>query len=337
MVRLALVGCGDSAARYSSAALRLRGAAFSATVDPDLARAQRVARSLDAPFHASSLDELLAQHGDAFDAVVIGSANDTHGPLTERAAGAGKHVFVEAPPALTADAAVAAAGACEAGGVRLMVGRLLRHLPAHQAIRASLDAGELGAPGLLRVHRWQPRPTGDRDRWELDPGRSGGVVVHQAVREIDLANWVFGGLPTEVYALGRKRADPELAAPDYVHIHLGFVDGGMALIDYAMTLPPGEGYFYLELMGATGAAFADDHHNMQLLYHGGHPSALRTGQADGAVAAELQEFVNAILEDREPAVAGAEGQAALRVAEAVAESMAAGRAARPAGGRYELV
>ena len=112
---------------------------------------------------------------------------------------------------------------------------------------------------------------------------------------------------------------------------------GTALFDYTTALPQGDGYFYLELMGATGAAFADDHHNAQLLYRGGHPSAPVLDQPGATVVAELQEFAAAIREGREPATTGTDGQAALRVAEAAAQSMAAGRAARLVGDRYELV
>src|SRR5205085_8908378 len=114
--------------------------------------------------------------------------------------------------------------------------------------------------------------------------------------EIDLACWLFGQPPSEVYAAGRP--------PDYAQLHLGFPGGGMALIDYARTLPPGDAYFSLSLIGSAGAAYADDHHNMQLLFGRGHPRALNTGQGDGRLLAQLQEFVTAVAENREPSATG---------------------------------
>jgi predicted dehydrogenase len=105
-------------------------------------------------------------------------------------------------------------------------------------------------------------------------------------------------------------------------LHLGFAGGGMAVIDYAETLPPGDGYFSLSLIGSTGAAYADDHHNMQLLYGGGHPSALHTGEADLSALAQLQEFLNAVEQNREPLITGADGLRAVEVAEAAAVSLA---------------
>ena len=337
MTRLALVGCGEDATDYSTARLRLEGAIFAAAVDPDLNKARSTAQALDAPLSGASLDDLLAQHSDAFDAVLISSTNTAHRPLVEKAAAAGKHVFVETPLALSTEAADAAIQACGSAGVRLMVGQAMRFMPSNQRVKESLASGKLGALGLLRIHRWEPLGAGGSGQLNQDAEESGGPVLHQVVRELDLANWLFEAPPTEVYALGRRQSNAESDAPDYVQVHLGFPDGGMALIDYSMALPQGSAYFSLSVIGSTGAAYADDHHNMHLLYSGGEPLALNAGQGESHIVAQIQEFVNAVEEDREPAITGADGRAAVQVAEAVVESITSGRAARLDGGRYELV
>jgi predicted dehydrogenase len=110
----------------------------------------------------------------------------------------------------------------------------------------------------------------------------------------------------------------------------------MALIDDAQTLPGGDGYFSLSLIGSTGAAYADDHHNRNLLFRGGDPRAIETGQGSLHLTAQLQEFVAAIEEQREPATTGADGQAALQVAEAAVASLQSRQALRLIGGTYEL-
>src|SRR5439155_8096691 len=183
-------------------------------------------------------------------------------------------------------------------------------------------------PGLLRIHRWEPFEIADCRLQIADfrtESASSDPQFHMShshvIDEIDLGNWLFGQLPDAVYAVGRQN-------PDHLQVHLGFSDGGMALIDSARTLPAGDGYFSLTLIGSAGAAYADDHHNMQLLYRGGRPSALKTGQGEIQALIELQEFVNAVAEDREPAVAGIDWRRAIQVTEAAAESIATGRAAR---------
>lgn len=325
MIRLAVIGCGERAAGYSNVRPRLSRASFAAAVDPVLGRARRTAQALDAPLLAASLDDLLAGDSDAFDAVLIDPEIEPGAALIEKAAGAGKHVFIEMPLSPSTGAADAAIAACRSAGVCLMVGQSMRFLESHRKVKESLSSGSLGAPGVLRIHHWEPRGCG-------------GAVMGRIIREIDLANWLFATPPTEVYAVSRGQPEAGSRESDYVQVHLGFPEGGMALIDHSTTLPPGPGYFSLTMLGATGAAYVDDHRNAQLLYVGGdNPTALGAGQGQGHIAVQLQEFVDAIEEGREPAITGADWRAAAQVATAAFDSMSAGRAARLAGGQYEFV
>ena len=109
----------------------------------------------------------------------------------------------------------------------------------------------------------------------------------------------------------------------------------MALIDLAHTLPTGDGYDSLTLIGSLGAAYADMHHNVQLLYGGGHAQAVRTEPDESVAALVLAEFAAAIAEEREPAVGGGDGHAALLVAAAVESSLAAATAMTLTEGCYE--
>ena len=193
----------------------------------------------------------------------------------------------------------------------------------HRAVKDSLDDGELGRPGLLRIHQWFSATDGSE--------RS----AHAGLAALDLALWMFAGLPTHVYAVARPTQTTDLAAAEYAQVHLGFASGGMALIDLAHTLPTGDGYDSLTLIGSLGAAYADTHHNVQLLYGGGHAQAVRTEPDESVAALVLAEFAAAIAEQREPAVTGADGHAALLVAAAVESSLAAATAMTLTEGCYE--
>ena len=318
MTRLALIGGGENAVSYTSVAPRLPNVAFVAVVHPKPDVAQRIADSLGASITTNSLDDLLDRHLDAFDAVLISESSDSRANLAIRFAERGKHVCVSSPLAPSAQIATDVINACRSANVRLMVAHSLRFMPSQQAVKSALTDGKLGEPGLLRMHRWT-ESTGQSDPDD--------IVMGQTVDGIDLAIWLFDGMPTEVYAVSR---------PSYVQVHLGFADGGMALIDDAQTLPGGDGYFSLSLIGSTGAAYADDHHNRNLLFRGGDPSAIETGQGSLHLTAQLQEFVAAIEEQREPAANGADSQAALQVAEAAVASLQSRQALRLIGGTYEL-
>ena len=272
---------------------------------------------LGAKISASSFDELLTRAPDAFDAVVVHGAVSERASLACRAAAAGKHVLVEMPFALSTQEADDVIGACRAAGVTLMVGQASRFMPAHRAVKEASASGKLGSPGLLRIHSWDAQGT----------SISNSTSMH---REIDLALWLFEAQPESVFALQRSN-------PDYFQVHLGFSQGGMAIIDRAIVLPQdAQPYFSLSLIGSTGAAYADDHHNMHLLYAGGRPAALLADQGQMHLTLQLQEFVDAITQRREPAITALQGRQVIEVAEAVSQSIATGRAAHVVGGRYEF-
>jgi myo-inositol 2-dehydrogenase/D-chiro-inositol 1-dehydrogenase len=261
-----------------------------------------------------AIDDIRELDSDDFDGVVVQS----HTALNDNcrfAADRGKHVLAATPPASSVDAA-ALTQECQAHDVRLMVGFLDRFLPSIQAIHQSLNSGQLGDPGLIRIHRWnsQAGPAAD------------------AAADIDLAINMFQSLPSEVYAVARRGLGDRV---DYLQVHLGFPAGGMALIDVFNTLPSADGYFSLSLIGSLGAAYADEHHNQQLLFRSEFPVALKTGEGASARLAQLQDFVDAINEQREPAVTGADARAALLVREAAWRSIEFGGTVRWAGEHYE--
>jgi predicted dehydrogenase len=87
-------------------------------------------------------DELLA--AEDVDAVVIATPVPTHYPLARAALEAGKHVFVEKPPAMRAAEMEELIELAEARGLVLMPGHLLLYHPAVQKLKELIDDGELG-------------------------------------------------------------------------------------------------------------------------------------------------------------------------------------------------
>ena len=150
----------------------------------------------------------------------------------------------------------------------------LRFCPQVRAIRASLDAGQLGRPGLLRLHRWSP------------PGRDPGKVA-----AVDLALWLIGEQPVATHRTRSSNNDV---------IHLGFPSGAMALLDFTDALPAGDGYHSLCLVGSNGAAYADDHRDRNLFFTGGAPGAAPPDFSKACLRPMLEDFVTAVREKRSP-------------------------------------
>jgi predicted dehydrogenase len=87
-------------------------------------------------------DDVLAD--DSVRAVVIATPVSTHYELTRRALSAGKHVFVEKPPALTGAEADELVALAEEQELVLLPGHLLLYHPAVGKLGELIESGELG-------------------------------------------------------------------------------------------------------------------------------------------------------------------------------------------------
>ena len=183
-----------------------------------------------------------------------------------------------------------------------------RFLPSRQLIRQQLDAGKLGEVGLIRIHRWEPVS-----------GKDAGDLPAGLLRDLDLVMWLVGKLPDAIHAVEQSNASGR-----FVQVHLGFPGGTMALIDYTNRLPAGDGYQSLSVIGSVGAAYADDHQNMQLVFRGGHAQAVRAEESGRRHAATVQEQIDSLKSGHDVAASVAEWQNVLKVAETVRCAMTSG-------------
>ena len=315
-MRLGLIGDPQAAVHYATVSRRMPELAFTAVVAETDAAATAAAESVGAGLTVGSVDELLQHHQDVCDAVVIHQPVGTAERSAQACAAAGKHVLLGAPMAASSKAANVVIDACRSAGVTLMAGHSWRFRPSHIEIKKTLEAGSFGVPGLVRVHVW--RSLG-RDTQTIAMG--------DMVEALDLVTWLFNAQPTELYGVGR---------PGYVQVHCGFPGDGMAVIDCANAPASGGDYFSCSLIGSTGAAYADDHHNRNLLFTDGPPRALESGERSFAQIGQLAEFAAAIQEQRPPSVSGADGQAAITLAEVALSSLKSQRPASRKEDGYEI-
>jgi predicted dehydrogenase len=90
----------------------------------------------------TNFDDLLGD--DALDAVVIATPVPTHYALAKQALEAGKHVFVEKPPAMRAAEMDELVSLAADKNLVLMPGHLLLYHPGVLKVKALIDSGELG-------------------------------------------------------------------------------------------------------------------------------------------------------------------------------------------------
>jgi len=170
---------------------------------------------------------------------------------------------------------------------------------------------QLGRPGLLRAHRWSS-PTA---------AASNAVPIRDTLPEVDMGNWIFGEPPNHVFAQANT-----LPQGYCLQVHLSFRSGGMALFEYAWEPFFGEGYGSMTLIGDSGAAYQEDMHDLHLQWRGARPVAAWARPNGGGGLAALQAFADTVRDRRPVPVTLSDALAAIRVVEAMHQSLLSGTA-----------
>jgi predicted dehydrogenase len=168
------------------------------------------------------LDAILAD--SEIDAVVLATPHSEHGVQAERAAAAGKHVFVEKPFTLDVKSAEAALDAVAQAGVVLGVAYPRRFHPAMIELKARVQDGRLGV--LSHCESAQTSPTGlfmPKEHWRAGPQEGpAGAMSATGVHNLDAMIYLFGRID-EVYCINLRRVMPRLE--DTTSVLLGLANG----------------------------------------------------------------------------------------------------------------
>jgi myo-inositol 2-dehydrogenase/D-chiro-inositol 1-dehydrogenase len=183
-VRVGVIGTGmigqDHIRRITQV---LSGGEVVAVTDVDAARAGQVAAGLPAANVHPTGQDLIADGG--VDAVLVASWGPAHEEAVIAAMSAGKPVFCEKPLAPTEEACLRIVEAEMAAGRRLVqVGFMRRYDAGYHALKAALEAGEIGAPLLMHCAHRNPSVPPYGFTTEM-------MVSDSAVHEIDLVRWLF--------------------------------------------------------------------------------------------------------------------------------------------------
>jgi predicted dehydrogenase len=162
----------------------------------------------------ASFDELLADR--ELDAVAIATPVVTHHELAHRALEAGKHVFVEKPPALAAADAEELCTLAEDRGLTLLPGHLLLYHAAVVKLKELVDAGDLGAIRYVYGRRL------NLGQFRRDENALWSLGVH----DLSVILYLVGEEPEEVWARGESFLTP--GVEDVVFCYLRFPSGKLA-------------------------------------------------------------------------------------------------------------
>jgi predicted dehydrogenase len=345
-VRTALVGCGKVGQIHAAALSSLAESAFVAVCDSSPDRATAFAGRYDVrPY--TDIGILLREA--APEAVVVCTPHPLHAEATIRAAEAGAHVLVEKPLAASLADCDAMIAATRGAGVKLGVVSQRRLYEPVLRMKAAIDAGKIGRPvlGVFIMYSWR-----DPAYYLSDPWRGkwategGGVLVNQSPHQLDLLQWFMGEID-EISGCWANLNHPTVEVEDTAVATIRFKSGGLGSIITSLSQRPGI-YTKVHIHGSNGASVGVETDRGATFVAGvssiaepplnelwtipGEEHLLAQLQAEDRArfakidatnhyhALQVQDFLRAVRDDRQPLVTGEEGRTVVAMFTAVYRS-----------------
>jgi len=259
------------------------------------------------------------------DAVAITSPNFTHKDITIAAAQAGKHVYCEKAMATTVCDCWEMVRACQAAGVRLMVGHKRRLRPPWARMIELRE--QLGAVlAITACYYHDARPYNFQGWWTREE-KCGGTLDVAGVHVIDWMRAMCGDVAS-VRAVAAPQIDRRYDFPDNLHVSLQFDSGAVASLNVSLSYP------LLVFRESAGPLVVCQNGGMRFLPFLDHielywqhqndpePHCKRFDDLgfDYAYRKEIGDFVRWITEKREPCLTWREGLRCVEVMEAAHRS-----------------
>ena len=327
-LRVGIAGLGRLGKRHAeNLAMRIPRAELIAACSP-------VAEELDWAQQRLGVARLYRDYGELLadrdvDAVFLVTPTTLHAEQIVHALQVGKHVFCEKPLSLElAECHRVEREAAKRHDLKVMIGYGRRFDPSYRDAYDKIQAGLIGRPFLVRSQNLDLNdPSGFFVRFART---SGGIFLDCTVHDIDLARWLLGNpTPSRVFAAGTiaiHRGLAEFGDVDNGVATCEFTDGRLACFYASRTMAHGHETL-TEIFGTEGR-----------LTVGHNPRLNRVDISDAygvrnectptfyerfaeAFLRETQDFVDAVLDDRAPALTLHDASEAPRIATALRESL----------------
>ena len=295
-------------------------------VNADLAAEE--AKRYDVPYYAD-YRELLVQENLA--GVYVGTEPTRHLEVVREAASRGKHVLCDKPIALTLEEADEIIRLAREAGVKLMVPFNPRFQLPVMKVKAALESGEAGELVSVFAIKYGKLPTkipGPADYgWLVDPEQAGGGgFLDIGIHAVDTLRWLAGSEARRVYAHAGTSLYEGLPVDDIGTMTVEFENGVVGALSAGWANPDGYPTWLdvrFEVLTTEGAFLIDSPYHDYWCYDSARAERQYWWRRD--VDGLVDEFAQAILEDREPAITGEDARAALSIALAAYESARTGQ------------
>lgn len=258
------------------------------------------------------------------DLVINALPNSLHAPVTISMLQCGKHVLCEKPMATTVSQAQAMALAADAAQRKLMIGHVWRSNLEVQWLREIVRSGAIGIVTKAVAHAIVAGRGPEPGSWFVRPEMAGGgALADVGVHGIDTLSFLFDDRLHPIKVTARTANTPRtLEVEDTASVAIEYDNGLVAQVEAGWYHPQAsDPHGAVELFGTAGYARtlparlerrADDARREIAL-----ACDSRQSHIDLAMyAAQLDQFVTCILEDRRPPCDGHQGVRNMIVLEA---------------------
>ncbi|MGG2066958.1 Gfo/Idh/MocA family protein [Bacillus sp. S14(2024)] len=329
-IKVAVIGCGSIAKyRHLPEYQFNENVELVAVCDVKEERVNSVAKQYGAAAY-TKYEELLAS--GIVDAVSVCTPNYLHAPISIAALNSGVHVLCEKPMATSEEEAKAMIEAAKSNGKKLMIGHNQRFVASHQKARELIKKGEIGKIHSFSTAFGHSGPEGwsadGKESWffkkeEACIGAMGDLGVHKT----DLLRYLLGEEFVEVGAFVESNAKDFADVDDNAVCVLKTESGVIGTLAASWAYKGKEDNSTI-IYGEKAILRLEEHPIYSLIVQyatgevvnyelGKIQSNDEGGQSNSHV---IEQFVQAILHDEEPAVPGEEGLKSLSVILAALQS-----------------
>ena len=255
--------------------------------------AQHAAKKFGFEYATSSEDEIIDDPN--INTVAILTRHNTHADLVLKALGAGKHVFVEKPLAITSEQlSMISEQLLITDDCLLATGFNRRFAPLARQLAKFLRVRSEALYAHYRVNAgYIPL-----NHWTHDPEQGGGRIIGEGCHFIDFITFLVGAAPVSVSAVALP--DNGKYREDNVSMTFTFPDGSIGVVDY---LANGDKSFpkeRIEVFCGGKIAVLDDFRTLELVHNGRRKTV--KGAQDKGWKDEWVAFAKAAREGGEPPI-----------------------------------
>lgn len=328
MLNIGLLGCGRIGQVHARSLMRLGSARLAAVADAVAPAAQTLADTTGA--QVRDADQIIA--ADDIDAVILCTPTDTHYDLIHSAARAGKAIFCEKPVDMSADRIRDCIKAVSAAGVPFLTAFNRRFDPNFANLQSRIAEGEIGEVEIVTILSRDPAPP------PLSYIQSsGGIFRDMTIHDFDMARFLLGEEPVQVFAVGAALVDPDIGAVgdvDTAAVTLTTASGRICQISNSRRASYGYDQ-RIEVHGSRGMLRAENvlENTVECATEAGFRRApaqhFFLERYEAAYLAEMAHFIAALEQGQPPRPDITDGLRAQLLADAATESLKTGRPVTP--------